>query len=84
MLHVVVKELGNKVDRIERSECIEQAASFPAGADQLDMDDPRIRDIVAVGLSQQGIDPGDDAHLTGFVYRDGEHLHVMAWIGGAD
>ncbi|AOJ09636.1 hypothetical protein [Burkholderia mayonis] len=80
MLHVVVLDMRNKVDRIVSTGYVDMPSAFPANATPLNMDDPRMRDIVTIGLTQQGVDPGDDATLVGRVYQDGGYLHVAAWV----
>ncbi|ULR75101.1 hypothetical protein JC1_29 [Burkholderia phage JC1] len=80
MLHIVVRDMGNKVDRIELAEYVDKPAGFPQHAVQIDIDEPRIRDIVNVSLERVGVEPNEDMIYGGCVYTDDAGLlHIAAW-----
>ncbi|AXG67722.1 hypothetical protein [Ralstonia phage GP4] len=79
MMHLVVRRLENGVDRIESMEIVPRPATFPAHARMLNMDCPRKRDLVSVGLESIGVIVPADAIMMGCVYDDGDASHIMAW-----
>ncbi|QMV32492.1 hypothetical protein KMC50_gp40 [Ralstonia phage Claudette] len=79
MMHLVVRRLENGVDRIEAMEFVQRPASFPAHSRPLDMDNPRKRDLVSIGLDAIGVIVPPDAIMMGCVYDDGDTTHIMAW-----
>lgn len=78
-MHLVVRRLENGVDRIESMEIVPRPATFPAHARLLNMDCPRKRDLVSVGLESIGVIVPADAIMMGCVYDDGGTTHIMTW-----
>lgn len=80
MVHVVVKRQGNGVDCLKLVERVGRAATFPANVRLLDMDDPRVRDIVTLAFERTGVELPIDAVVTGCAYDVDGVTHKFAWI----
>lgn len=79
MMRIVVRSLGNGVDRMESPVIMPRPATFPSDARLLDMSDPRIGDIVTVGLASIGVSVPPGAVMMGCVYDEGDDTIIMAW-----
>lgn len=83
MVSIVVRDMGNGVDRIESVAYVLRPSTISYAADPLDPTDPRIFDLVVCGLAAVGLSverdlPGD-AVMAGAVIRSGRMLYIMAW-----
>ncbi|AFN39096.1 hypothetical protein G167_gp58 [Burkholderia phage BcepMigl] len=80
MVRVVVRRLGNGVDCLRRVEKVPRPAMFPADSRLLDMDDARVRDLVALGFERAGAELPADAIVMGCAFEVGDETHKCAWI----
>lgn len=80
MVRVVVRRLGNGVDCLRRVERVPRPATFPDDSRLLDMDDARVRDLVALGFDRAGVDLPSDATVMGCAFEVGDETHKCAWI----
>lgn len=78
MLHLVVGQLSNGVDRIEGAERLERSEE-PAITEALDVDEPRIRDLVEAALAHLNLDPELDAQAVGSSCTIAGQTHLYVW-----
>lgn len=81
MVSIVVRDMGNGVDRVESVTYARMPASISYAAEPLDPADPRIFDLVVCGLEAVGFSAGlpTDAVMAGAVIRSGRMLYIMVW-----
>ncbi|CAH0532187.1 hypothetical protein UAM5_00070 [Ralstonia phage UAM5] len=80
MMRIVVQRLWNGVDRLKSVEVVPRVATFPPHARLLDLDNPRKRDLVTLGMEQVGMVLSSGAIVMGCVYDDGDDSHILAWV----
>lgn len=79
MLHAVVRDMGNGVDRVVSARVEPRPEFFPAGAELLDTGAPRWWDLVSACAASLGVSIGMDAVLTGAKYEADGLLHLACW-----
>lgn len=78
MLHLVVEQLSNGVDRLEKIERLERNEE-PAITAVLDVEEPRTRDLIEVALSRLNLAPEVDAQAVGSSCTVAGQTHLYVW-----
>ena len=78
-IQVVVRRMGNGVDRLISAVAMVGTTQIPVTAMALDVDDARVRDMLYIGATREGFDIPVDAVLEGGVWEVGDETHIRAW-----
>ena len=77
---VVIRAMGNGVDRLVSSVAMVGVPTVPAYARALDLDDARVRDFLFEGARREGFDIPVDNSICGAVWDSDNETHVRAWL----
>ena len=77
---VVIRSMGNGVDRLLSSVVMVGVPTVPTYARALDLDDARVRDFLFEGARREGFDIPVDNSMCGAVWDSDNETHVRAWL----
>ena len=79
MMHLVVRDMGNGVERLEWLAYEPRPSGFPFGSDPIDPRSPAVWELLEIAIRRAGIDLAPDALLVGFRYDHEGLTHLCIW-----
>lgn len=79
MVHLVVRDMGNGVERVEWWGYVSRPASFPRETEPIDPRLPAVWEILEIAVRGSGLEIAPDALLVGCRYEQEGLTHLCVW-----